>query len=71
MNSVRPISAISKQRLGQGNSLGPIAYLGETEILQYVTESLQGHLGDTEIRISVAKVLGFLAVAMSNELGCS
>ena len=33
MNSVRPISAISTQRLGQANSMGPIAHLGETEII--------------------------------------
>ena len=33
MNSVRPISAKSKQRVGQANSAGPIAHFGETEIV--------------------------------------
>ena len=33
MNSVRPISAKSKQRVGQTNSVGPIAHFGETEII--------------------------------------
>ena len=37
--------------------------------MQHTTESLQGHLNETEIRIGVTEVLGFLAVAMSNELG--
>ena len=32
MNSVKPTSAISKRRLGQANSVGPTAHLGETEI---------------------------------------
>ena len=31
----------------------------------------QGHLGETEIHIGVTELLGFLAVAMSNELGGS
>ena len=53
----------------QANSVGPIAHFGETETMQQATESLQGHLGETEIRISVIDVLGFLAVAMWNELG--
>ena len=34
MNSVRPISVISKQRLGQANSVGPIAHFGETKMLR-------------------------------------
>ena len=34
MNSARPISVISKQRLGQANSVGPIAHFGETEMLR-------------------------------------
>src|SRR3989337_486125 len=34
MNSVRPISVISKQRLGQANSVGPIAHFGETKTLR-------------------------------------
>ena len=32
VNLVRPISTKSKQRVGQVNSVGPIAYLGGTEI---------------------------------------
>ena len=34
MNSVRPISVIGKQRVGQANSVGPIAHFGETETLR-------------------------------------
>ena len=34
MNSVRPISVIGKQRVGQANSMGPIAHFGETETLR-------------------------------------
>ena len=45
-------------------SVGPKSYERETE-------SLQPHLGGTEIRIVVTESLGFLAVAMSNELGGS
>ena len=37
--------------------------------MQQITERWQGHLGETEIRIGVTESLGFLAVAMSNELG--
>ena len=51
MKLVRPISAISKQRLGQANSVGPIAHLGLTETLQRETERLQPHLSETEIPI--------------------
>ena len=36
--------------------------------MQQVTGSLQGHLGEIEIRISVTEPLGFLDVAMSYEL---
>ena len=61
--------AIRQQRGCQANSVGPIAHLGEIEILQQATESLQGHLGETETRIGVTKFLGFLVVAMSSELG--
>ena len=32
VNSVRPIAEISKQRLGQANSMEPTTYLGETKI---------------------------------------
>ena len=49
--------------------MGPITHFGETEMLRRETESLQGHLGETEICIGVTEVLGFLAVAMSTELG--
>jgi hypothetical protein len=38
-------------------------------MLRRETESLQGHLSETEIRTGVTEVLGFLVVAMSNELG--
>ena len=34
MNSVRPISAMIKQRFSQANSARPIAHFGETEMLQ-------------------------------------
>ena len=37
-------------------------------MLQRETESLQGHLSETEICIGVTELLGFLAVAMSTEL---
>ena len=33
MNSVRPISTMRKQRVGQANSVGLIAHLGETKII--------------------------------------
>ena len=39
--------------------------------MQQVTERWQCHLGETEIRIGVTKLLGFLAVTMSYELGGS
>ena len=39
--------------------------------MQQVTERWQGHLGETEVRIGVTELLGFLAVAMSYELGGS
>ena len=37
--------------------------------MQQVTERWQGHLGETEIPIGETELLGFLAVAMSYELG--
>jgi hypothetical protein len=44
----------------------------EINILQNRSrQCLQGHLGDTEIHIGVTELLGFLAVAMSYELGDS
>ena len=39
--------------------------------MQQVIEHWQGHLGVTEICIGVTELLGFLAVAMSYELGGS
>ena len=51
-----------KQRVCIAISVGPIAHLGLTETLRRETERLQSHLGETER-------LGFLAVAMSIELG--
>ena len=33
MNSVKPIFVIGKQRVGEANSVGPIAHFGETETL--------------------------------------
>ena len=42
---------IGKQRVGQENSVGPIAHLGGTETLRRETERLQSHLGETEIPI--------------------
>ena len=49
MNSVRLISTMSKQRVGQANSVGLIAHFGETETLRRETESLQCHLCETEL----------------------
>ena len=34
--------------------MGPIAHLGETEMLRRETERLQSHLGETEIPIGEA-----------------
>ena len=48
MNSVRPISVIGKQRVGQANSVGPIAHFGETETLRKEIESLHCELGGTD-----------------------
>ena len=39
--------------------------------MQQVIQRWQGHLGETEICIGVTESLGFVAVAMSNELGGS
>ena len=33
MNSMGPISVIGTKRVGQANSMGPIAHFGETEII--------------------------------------
>ena len=76
-----PILVISKQRVGQPNSVGPIrtsrldqnvtkgkqrvcianlvgpiAHFGLTEMLRRETESLQSHLGETEIPIGETEV---------------
>ena len=56
-NTVRPISAISKQRLGQANSVGLIAHFGETGMLRRETKSLQSHLGETESRIGEIELI--------------
>ena len=39
--------------------------------MQQVIGRWQGHLGETEIRICVFELLGFLVVAMSYEIGGS
>ena len=46
--SVRPISVIGKHRVGQANSVGPIAHFGETESYKKETESLHCELGGTD-----------------------
>ena len=51
--------------------MGPIAHFGEMEMLQRETESVQGHLSETEIHIGETELLVFLVVAMSYELGGS
>ena len=62
---------MSNQRRCEENSMGPIAHFSETNMLQRQLESLKHHFGDTEIHIGVTGLLGFLAVAMSYELGGS
>ena len=42
---------LGKQRVCIAISVGPIAHLGLTETLRRETESLQPHLGETEIPI--------------------
>ena len=37
--------------------MGPIAHFGETKQLQKATESLQGHLSETEIPIGETKLI--------------
>ena len=37
--------------------MGPIAYLGLTEMLRRETESLQSHLGETEILIGETELI--------------
>ena len=49
--SVRPEHYEGKQRVCNVNSVGPIAHCSETEMLGMETESLQFHLGETEIPI--------------------
>ena len=58
-----------KQSVCIAISVGPIAHLGLTETLRRETYRLQSHLGEAEIPIVRPKRLGFLAVAMSTELG--
>ena len=79
-NSVGPIRSSwldrnvtkGKQIVCIAISVRPITHLGLTETLQRETERLQSHLGETEIPIGeTEKRLGFLAVAMSTELGGS
>ena len=41
------------------NSVGPIARLGETEMLRRETESLQSHLGETEIPFGETEMIRF------------
>ena len=64
---VSPIPVTSKQRVGQANSVGPVAHFGKTEMLRREIESLQSHLGETEIPIGETELLGFVAVAMTFE----
>ena len=45
--------------IDENNSVGP----------KQATKSWKGHLGESEIRIGVTESLGFLAMAMSYELG--
>ena len=48
---------MTKQRVGQANSVGAIAPFGETEMLRRETESLQPHLGETEIPIGETELI--------------
>ena len=45
-----------KQRVCIAISVGPIAHLGWTETLRRETESMQSHLGETEIPIDETEV---------------
>ena len=56
-----------KQNVGQANSVGPVANSVGPKLLQQTTESLQAHLGETEIPIGETDLLGFVAVAMTFE----
>ena len=64
-NSVGPIRSSQldrnvtkgKQRVCIVNSVGPIAHLGWTETLLRETESLQSHLGETEIPIGETELI--------------
>ena len=56
-----------KQRVYIAISVGPIAHLSETEMLQRETKRLQPHLGETKIPIGETVCLGFVAVAMTFE----
>ena len=46
-----------KQRVCTANLVGLIAHFGETEMLRWETESLQSHLGETEIPIGKTKLI--------------
>ena len=46
-----------KQRVCIAISVGPIAHLGLTETLRRETESLQSHLGETEIPIGETELI--------------
>ena len=48
---------MGKQRVCIANSVGPIAHLGWTETLRRETESLQSHLGETEIPIGETELI--------------
>ena len=69
-NSVGPIGSSrldrnvtkGKQRVCIAISVGPISHLGWTKTLQRETESLQSHLGETEIptgETELARVSGY------------
>ena len=46
-----------KQRVCIANSVGHITHLGWTEMLRRETESLQSHLGETEIPIGKTELI--------------
>ena len=64
-NSVGPIRSSrldrnvtkGKQKVCIAISVGPIAHLGLTETLRRETESLQSHLGETEIPIGETELI--------------
>ena len=58
-----------KQRVCIAISVGPIAHLSLTETLRRETESLQSHLGETEIPIGETEKTRVSGSGMSSELG--